>query len=548
MVDAATKDRAARDWEALGLRIARTDREIPNSPQSVAEVLKWAVARYGDAEALVGRFARYTYRQLDAAVDEAVAVLRSLGLSSGDSIAATTANHTELVIAFFAAQRLGAIWVGVNRNLAAPEKKFILGDCQATIYLAENAACDQIEPLRDELPLLREIVRMEPGDENSQWARLIKAHAGARPQTEPVDPFLPAAIAYTSGTTGFPKGVVHSQHNIVMVGAMSRLRATQEPIRRGGVALPLTILNLMILGPVAAFQGGNTTILMDRIDALGLAEWIKAERIESFAAVPTMIHDLITHPEIRPEDLVSYTRPAVGAAAFPDSFRALFRERFGKEIGAGYGLTEAPTGVTNVNLDLPIIPGSSGTAAPHLRVSIQDEEGRLLPAGESGEVCVAGADSGEYAGLYTPMLGYWGRPDATESTLRGGWLHTGDMGRMDEAGNLYIEGRRNDVILRGGSNVYPAEIERVLHMDDRVSACAVVGRPDTRLGEVVVAVIQPNAPVADQEAFFADLKALCRDNLARYKTPEEWLLVDDMPRNAMNKIVKADLKKRYFNA
>jgi long-chain acyl-CoA synthetase len=537
---------SARDWEAFGLRVTRASREIPDAPQSVAEVLRRPLAERPDAEALVGRFARYSYRRLDEAVCAAVAVLQALGLKAGEAIAATTANHTELVVAFLAAQRLGAIWVGVNRNLAAPEKRFILEDCQAALYLAEHAACDQIAPLRDSLPTLRRMVRMEPGDAGCEWAALMHEHAGRRPVTDPVDPFAPAAIAYTSGTTGFPKGVVHSQHNIVLVGAMARLRGAGDLVFRAGVALPLTILNLMILGPVSAFQAGSTCVLMDRIDPLGLAEWIKAERVESFSAVPTMIHDLITHPDIDPEDLKTFTRPGVGAAAFPESFRKLYRERFGRELGTGYGLTEAPTSVTSVDLDKPIIPGSSGPAAPHLQVSIQDEEGRLLAPGESGEVCVAGADAGEYAGLYTPMLGYWRRPEATEAALRGGWLHTGDVGRMDEEGNLFIEGRRNDVILRGGANVYPAEIERVLHLDDRVSACAVVGRSDERLGEIAVAVIQPAKGVTDTDGLQAALQALCQENLARYKTPEAWLFVDDMPRNAMNKIVKAELKSRYF--
>ena len=146
------------------------------------------------------------------------------------------------------------------------------------------------------------------------------------------------------------------------------------------------------------------------------------------------------------------------------------------------------------------------------------------------------------------MLGYWRRPEATAEALRGGWLHTGDVGKLDEAGNLYVEGRRNDVVLRGGSNVYPAEIERVLHLDDRVADCAVVGKPDIRLGEKVVAFIQSSAETTPDQAFQEELQALCRNNLARYKVPEEWVFVTDMPRNAMNKVVKPKLKEQYFKS
>ena len=535
------------DWRELGLVRAEPACELPEAPRTVADVLAQAVAQWPDREALVGRHARYTYRELAAEVAAAAAALQALGVQTGDRVAATTANHTDIVIAFFAAQALGAVWVGVNRSLAGPEKRFILEDCGAKIYLADRAGADQITPVSDSLPDLREVIDMEPGDPQSGWARLIADHRGRDAAVSPADPYAPAAIAYTSGTTGFPKGVVHSQHNIVLVGLMGRLSGGRADIQRPGVALPLTILNLMILSPVAAFQNGRTLILMDRVDSVGLAEWIKREQVESFAAAPTMIYDLMTKPEIDPEDLVSFKSPGVGGAAMPESFRAFYRERFGRELGTSYGLTEAPTAVTVSSPATAddVIPGASGKVQPHLRVSIQNADGRLLTAGDSGEICVGAAIAGPYAGLYTPMLGYWRRPEATAEALKGGWLHTGDMGRLDSEGNLFVEGRRNDVVIRGGSNVYPAEIERVLHMDDRVAACAVVGRPDPRLGEQVVAFVQPVAG-ADAASLQLALEALCRENLARYKAPEDWVFVADMPRNAMNKIVKATLKATLF--
>jgi acyl-CoA synthetase (AMP-forming)/AMP-acid ligase II len=157
-----------------------------------------------------------------------------------------------------------------------------------------------------------------------------------------------------------------------------------------------------------------------------------------------------------------------------------------------------------------------------------------------GEVCVGPADEGEWAGVYTPMLGYWGKPDATAEALRDGWLHTGDLGHLDERGNLFIADRRNDLIIRGGANVYPAEVERVLHAHPHVADCAVIGRPDARLGEIVVAFVQPVAGVElDREA----LAAHCRAELARYKVPVEWHPVDEFPRNAMRKIVKPELRR-----
>ena len=547
---ASTPADSRTDWTRLGLIRTEAFRPIPEGPRSVPEVIDYALANWPDKVALIGRHAQYTYREMAEEIAAATSAMQALGVRTGDRVAATTANHAEVVIAYFAAQALGAIWIGINRSLAAPEKRFILEDCGANFYFAEQAAVEQIAPLRETLPELRAVIDMEPGDENSSWAKLLGQHRGDPPRTDPVDPYAPAAIAYTSGTTGRPKGVVHSQHNIVLVGAMGRLagRGRAVGVERGGVALPITILNLMILGPVAAFQNGRTCILMDRIDTLGLAEWIKNAQIETFAAVPTMIYDLMTNPAVKPEDLVSLKAPGVGAAAMPDSFRDLYRQRFGRELGTGYGLTEAPTGVTGTDPEAPFVPGSCGQPLKHLRLSIQDAEGNALPAGESGEICVSGATTGEFAGLYTPMLGYWRRPEATAEALRDGWLHTGDIGRLDGQGNLFVEGRRNDVILRGGSNVYPAEVERVLHMDERVASCAVVGKPDIRLGELVVAFVQPAPGTEPNETFLDELKSICTDNLARYKIPEEWILVSEMPRNAMNKIVKGALKDQYFNA
>jgi long-chain acyl-CoA synthetase len=384
------------DCSRFGLVRTEPDRQIPSVPRTVPEVIEHGRATWPERTALVGRHA-----QLAEEVAAATSALHALGVRPGDRVAATTSNHTEIVIAFFAAQQRGAIWVGINRSLAGPEKRFILEDSGANYYFADREALEQIETVRETLPELRAIIDMEPGDQDSGWARRLREHAGARPEVAVVDPFGPAAIAYTSGTTGFPKGVVHSQHNIVLVGAMGRLAGNARGVERAGVALPLTILNLMILGPVASFQSGRTCVLMDRIDSLGLAEWIRDEKVESFAAVPTMIYDLMTNPEVKPEDIASFKAPGVGGAGMPESFREFYRQRFGRELSTGYGLTEAPTSVTGTDPEKPTIPGSSGKPARHLRVSIQDPNGRILPPGESGEICVGSAVEGEFAGLYT---------------------------------------------------------------------------------------------------------------------------------------------------
>jgi acyl-CoA synthetase (AMP-forming)/AMP-acid ligase II len=513
-----------------------------NGPQSAAGVLEPGLAASPQREALVGRHRRYTYAELDAAVDHVAATLHALGVRAGDRVAISMGNHPEIVVEFLACMRLGAIWLGVNLALAPPEKAYVLRDAQATVLIADPSVVDEVTPLVTDLPDLGHVLVCDPADgPRDEWRALVDASSAGGYPFVAVDPFAPAAIAYTSGTTGFPKGAVHSQHNLLLPGAVARARSQYDSETRLGVLLPLTILNLVALGPLVAFQVRGTCVCIDRIDPVGLAGWIRDERVTACATVPAILHGLLTHPEVTEADLATLRVPGVGGADCPDAFRELYRARYGVEVTAGYGLTEAPTAVTMSDPRKPAVPGSCGHALPHVRVVVRDEDDREVAPGVVGELCVAPRDEGPWAGVYTPMLGYWNQPDATAEALRGGVLHTGDLGCVDPQGEVYVKDRRHDLIIRGGSNVYPAEVERVLHDDPRVAACAVVGRRDERLGERVVAFVQSapgSAPTADE------LSAACRSQLAAYKVPEEWHFVATMPRNAMNKIMKGELRAR----
>ena len=516
---------------------------LAGGPQSVAEILDRGLAEHPEREALVGRHGRFTWAQLDREIARAQRALSAEGVAAGDRVAACLPNDTEIVIAFLACMRLAAIWVGVNRALAPPEKAYLLADSGAKLFLAMPEAALAVEAQRAQLPAPLRVLRVDPeaGDRDPWRDWLAAAPAGPAPRAR-VDPFGPAAIAYTSGTTGFPKGAVHSQHNLLLPGAVTRDTARFPPGIRHGVVLPLTILNLMVLGPCVAYQIGSCCVAIDRIDPEGLAEWVRRERVGHFAGVPTLFHDLLTHPNVKPEDLVSLVSPEVGGAECPEEFRALYRERFGAEVRIGYGMTEAPTAVTRSDGHASQLPGLCGKALPQVEIEIRGEDDRLLPAGEIGEICVRAARSGPFAGLYTPMLGYWNRPEATAEALRGGVYHSGDLGLLDSDGTLFIRGRRSELILRGGANVYPAEVERVLQADARVAAAAVLGRPDPRLGQRVVAAVQlaPGATVSAEE-----LLADCREQLARYKVPDQIVFVAKLPRNAMSKVVKRELEPLF---
>jgi acyl-CoA synthetase (AMP-forming)/AMP-acid ligase II len=507
---------------------------IPGGPASAAAVLNSGLAAHPDREALVGRHGRFTWAELDAEANRAAHALASLGVGAGDRVAMSLPNDVDIVVGFLACMRLGAVWLGISLVLAPPEKAYLLDDSGAAVVLATPSVAAGIAPAT------ARIVIVDPGGRNDEWRALV-ADAAATPLDVSVDPHGPAAIAYTSGTTGRPKGAVHSQHNLLLPGAVARARAQYRPDDRVGVVLPLTIVNLIALGPLLAWQVGATCVAIDRVDAPGLAGWIRDERVSAISTVPTIMHDLLTNPEVQPDDLASLRVPGVGGADCPESFRDLYRQRFGTEVTVGYGLTEAPTAVTMTVPEIPPVAGSAGRALPHVRVVIIGDDGAEAAPGEVGEICVGPAVDGPWAGVYTPMLGYWNRPTETAEALQGGLLHTGDLGLIDEHGEVFVKDRRHDLVIRGGANVYPAEVERVLHDDPGVAACAVVGRPDDRLGERVVAFVQPvDGATLDIE----QLRAHCGANLARYKVPEEFHVVDGFERNAMGKIVKAGLRKR----
>jgi long-chain acyl-CoA synthetase len=516
-----------------------------DGPQTAAALLDASLDRWPDHEALVSRYCRLTYAQLEHATNSASSVLRARGVVPGDRVAASIGNHADLVVAFLATMRLGAIWVGIHPRSAPPEKTYMLGLSGAKVLLGDRVTAGQFEGPGPETPELETVIDAEPSDPDSEWSALLaRVVAPERPDVD-VDPFAPAAVSFTSGTTGRPKAAVHSQHNIALVadGVPRLLGAPPDPGAapiRIGVGLPLTLLNLMVVGPLTAFASGATCIAVDRVDAVGLAEWVARERIASMALVPTILHDLFTHPDVDIDALLPYFRPSAGGADCPSAWRDLFAAH-GLRVAQGYGLTEALASVTLGDDDAP--PGAAGRALPHLRVVIADEEtGKELAAGEVGEVCVAPVTEGPWAFVYTPMLGYWRQPDESARALKDGLLHTNDIGLLDADGYLFLKDRKHDMILRGGANVYPAEVERVLAQHPAVVSSAVLGVADDRLGERVVAAVElvPGTSVTAE-----DLRALCQGELARHKVPETILIVESLPRTSMGKVRRREARALF---
>ena len=493
------------------------------SPTSIARVFDRALADDPAREALVTRSARLTYGELDALADRAAYALADLGVRPGDRVAASLPNEWEVVVAFHGAMRLGAVWVGVNRVLAAPERQYLIDDSGARLLLAETevaATAARVTPL-----------------DVAGWRAALDA-APHTPWTGPaVDPFAPAGLAYTSGTTGHPKGAVHSQHNLLLPGAVLVQTRGYGPALRKGDCFAFTILNLAVLTTLLVSQAGGTSIVMDRIDAQGVAEWIERERITTWNGPPALLHSLAERDDITPDSLRSLREVWTGGADCPESIRRAFETKFGRPVLATYGLSEAPTVVSIDSPDGLHRPGASGRPLPHLRVRIADEHGATAAPGDTGEIRVSAADD-----RYRPMLGYWNRPEASAEALDQGELRTGDLGFLDDQGFVHVRDRAGLLIIRGGANVYPAEVERALADHRHVAAAAVFGVADERLGERVAALIE----VRDLEAFARDggIDAVLdhlREQLARYKVPERIAVVDALPRNAMGKVVRTGL-------
>lgn len=526
------------EYAALGLQAPPSRIAPPGDVRDMASIVERAAALHPDDIALDDIKTQLTFQQLADAVSGAASLFNAAGVRSGDRVAASLGNEASLVIAFFAAMRLGAVWVGINKILPAHDKRYILDHSGTRLLLTDASLKEQIEGFRAEVPSLQAIWYLGADDADGGWSAAMSAAPGPSFAATDVDPFAPAVIMYTSGTTGVPKGVVHSQHNMLVVASVARAFDLLQPDARRGSCLPLTITNVMILGPVIAYLSGKPFFFGVSAKIEPLIDWFHEKRIEQISLVPTMVYDLLKADRDLPEGLLLGS----GGAPLPHVIRDAFFIRYGYHINTSYGLTEAPTVVAHPMED--IAPdGASGRVMPHLKLVILGPDGTALPDGTVGEVCFAAIETGPWAHVYTPPLGYWHDAEKTAALLRDGLVHTGDHGSVDANGWLTIADRSSELILRGGSNVYPAEVERVLHTHADVADCAIVGKPDLRMGMLTVACIQPARQDADQEQLQAELKSLCADRLVRYKVPDEWFFMESLPRNAMGKVVKPKLRE-----
>ena len=483
------------------------------------------IRRYGEYEALAFEGRRITNMDQHRAASRVAHALVRLGLQPGDRVVVMLPNCPQVMQSYGGILRVGAVIVPVIFLLGEAEVAHIVADSEARVVITSSDMVGKIEKQIGVLPNLRHVLLVDGGGQGGLRS-FEEETSGESDRFEAVprgDGDL-AVLLYTSGTTGTPKGVALSHANLESNARASASLFELDRERWSVGVLPLSHsygLTVMNAGHIL----GSRSALLRWFNPEEVLKTIQEFRAEAMSGVPTMFVYLLNYPGASAYDTSTIRAWGSGAAPLPVEIVEPFERRFGGKLLEGYGLTEASPVVSAHRLSGVHKLGSVGQPIPGVTVSIRDDDDRALPTDEVGEVCVQGPNI---------MLGYYRNPQETAKTIRGGWLRTGDLGRLDADNYLYIVERKKDLIIRGGFNIYPRDVEEALY-----AFPAVIGLPDTLMGEEVVAfvVLKPGqAATADEVAGF------CQGRLAKYKCPKEIRFVDALPKSPVGKILRKELR------
>ena len=487
---------------------------------TLASLVATNAQRVPDRPAVVHDEAVLTWRTLDAEVGRCAATLAGAGVRRGDRVALVGANTTAFIVAAFGALRLGAVIVPINTRLARAELAHVLADADPALIAAEAAQADRVRLAAGDVPLLT----LGPD---------LTAAAGTPLPVGDVEESDDAMIIYTSGTTGTPKGVLHTHHSALWA-AMSQITAAglQDGERFLHVAPLYHAGGLVFLSAITAV--GGTHVLLPEFEPAATIAAVRRHGVTCMLTVPAVLALLLRVLE-NEADLASWRRAIVGGSAMPEAtLSALFTRLPQVRLSQMCGQTESgPAGLFSTHEQMTERPSASGhQAEPFLEARVVDERGRDVTPPGVGELVFRGE---------TVMKEYWRQPEATAATIRDGWLHTGDVVRIDTDGSYTIVDRLKDMLITGSRNVYSIEVEQAVATHPDVLECAVIGRPHELWGESIVAVVAPRegtAPTLDE------VRDHCRDLIADYKLPHH-LILDTLPRNPSGKVLKDQLRQRY---
>jgi fatty-acyl-CoA synthase len=533
--------------------------EVPLLGLTIGDMFDQIADRYPDNEALVSRHQnlRYRYRELKAEVDRCARALMALGVSKGQRIGIWAPNCAEWAIVQFATSKLGAILVNINPSYRLNEVQYALrqSGCTWLVIAPEFKTSDYTGMIHElvpelaasrvgslaaaQLPDLRAVVRlgedvspgMLPWGELLALAGSVSADDLARRQREQ-EFDDPINIQYTSGTTGYPKGATLSHHNILNNGyfVTELLRFTDRD--RLLIPVPLYHCFGMVMGNLGCVTHGATMVYPSGgFEATAVLEAAQAERATALYGVPTMFIAALNHPDFARYDLSSLRTGIMAGSPCPVEVMKQVKELMHMDdVAIAYGMTETSPVSTQTRIGAPLAKqvGTVGQVHPHVQIKVVDPAtGQVVPIGVQGELCTRG---------YSVMLGYWNNDEATRGAIDAArWMHTGDLATMDDEGYLNIVGRIKDMIIRGGENVYPREIEEFLYRHPKVQDVQVIGVPDIRFGEEVMAWVRLRE---GQEATAEEIRDYCRGKIAHYKIPRYVKFVDGFPMTVTGKVQK----------
>ena len=495
------------------------------------ELLDMNIERFGEYPFLFCGEKSYTNVQTRKYANRLANGFKKAGIQAGDRILVIMPNAPEVLIAYQGITRADAIIVPVMFSLHPKEIAYIAENCGAKLIITSKMLLEQIQQAIALLNIKPNII-VTDDDTSSNTINFYEFMDSNESFEERPDRNFDSnditVILYTSGTTGNPKGVMLTHMNLYSNAVNSAKHADVERGTTLGI-LPLAhVYGLTISN--TCYIVGSSIVVFPRFNPAEVLAAIEEYKIKSFAGVPAIIHALVSYPDYHQYDTRSLESISSGSAPLPAALLTAFEQMYGAKVYEGYGLSEAAPIVTAHKKSQPVKPGSVGIPIPGVQIKIVDQYTAELPVGEVGEVLVKGDN-------VTP--GYFNNEDETNNVIKDGWLHTGDLGRLDDEGYLYIVDRKKDLVIRGGFNIYPRDVEEILNQHPAVSEVAVIGLPDASMGEELVACIvrEPKTDASE-----AELIAYCQDHLAKSKTPRRIEFLESLPRNGVGKILKTHLR------